>query len=66
MDMKVVLERGEDGYITATVPSLPGCISQGKPEREAMKSIKAAIELHVNSLVGDGLPLSGKKEVKEK
>ena len=66
MDIKVVLEKDEDGYIIATVPSLPGCISQGKNEREAMKNIKEAIELHVKSLVEDGLPLSGKKEHKEK
>lgn len=66
MDIKVVLEKDEDGYIIATVPSLPGCISQGKTEREAMKNIKEAIELHVKSLVEDGLPLNGKKEGKEK
>jgi predicted RNase H-like HicB family nuclease len=66
MDIKVLLEKDEDGYITATVPSLPGCISQGRSEREAMKNIKEAIELHVKSLVEDGLPLSGKRQVKEK
>ena len=66
MDIKIVLEKDEDGYIIATVPSLPGCISQGKTEREAMKNIKEAIELHVKSLAEDGLPISGKKEIKEK
>jgi predicted RNase H-like HicB family nuclease len=66
MDIKVVLEKDEDGYIIATVPSLPGCISQGKTEREAMKNIKEAIELHVKSLAEDGLPISGKKEIKER
>ena len=66
MDIKIILEKDEDGYIIATVPSLPGCISQGKTEREAMKNIKEAIELHVKSLAEDGLPISGKKEIKEK
>ena len=66
MDIKVVLEKDEDGYFIATVPSLPGCISQGKTEREAMKNIKEAIELHVKSLAEDGLPISGKKEIIEK
>jgi len=51
MDIKVVLETDEDGCIIATVPSLPGCISQGKTEREAMKNIKEAIGLHVKSLL---------------
>ena len=66
MDIKVVLEKDEDGYFIATVPSLPGCISQGKTEREAMKNIKEAIALHVKSLAEDGLPISGKKEIIEK
>lgn len=30
IDVKVILEKDEDGYFVATVPSLPGCISQGK------------------------------------
>ncbi|MBI2445277.1 type II toxin-antitoxin system HicB family antitoxin [Candidatus Micrarchaeota archaeon] len=47
MKFKVVLEKDEDGWITATVPSLPGCISQGKTEDEAIKNIRDAIDLHV-------------------
>jgi predicted RNase H-like HicB family nuclease len=65
MDIKVVLERDEDGYVVATVPALPGCISQGKTERQALKNIREAIELHVHTLAEDGIPLSGKKQVKE-
>ncbi|MBI1974077.1 type II toxin-antitoxin system HicB family antitoxin [Candidatus Micrarchaeota archaeon] len=65
MKFKVVLEKDEEGYIVATVPSLPGCISQGKSEEEAMKNIKEAIELHVESLAEDGLPLTPKRNVKE-
>jgi predicted RNase H-like HicB family nuclease len=48
------------------VPSLPGCISQGKTEKDALKNIKEAIELHVKSFAEDGLPLTGKKSVKER
>lgn len=62
MDIKVVLEKDEDGYYIATVPALPGCISQGKTEKQALKNIREAIELHVRSLAEDGLPLSGKKK----
>ncbi len=65
MKFKIVLERGEDGYYTATVPSLPGCISQGKTEDEAKKNIKEAIELHLESLVEDGVPIVKKKDTKE-
>ncbi|MFH0754424.1 MAG: type II toxin-antitoxin system HicB family antitoxin [Candidatus Omnitrophota bacterium] len=45
MKLKVVLEKGEDGYICASCPSLKGCHSQGKTEAEAMKNIKEAILL---------------------
>jgi predicted RNase H-like HicB family nuclease len=58
MDIKVALQKDEDGYIVATVPSLPGCISQGKTEKQALKNIKEAIELHVHSLAEDGIPLN--------
>jgi predicted RNase H-like HicB family nuclease len=36
MDIKIVLDRDEDGWYIATVPSLPGCISQGKTEKDAL------------------------------
>jgi len=65
MDIKVILEKDEDGYFVATVPALPGCISQGKTEKQALKNIAEAIELHIHTLVEDGIPLNGKKHVKE-
>ena len=47
MKIKVVLEKGEDGYIVATVPSFPGCVSQGKTRQEALKNVREAIELYL-------------------
>jgi predicted RNase H-like HicB family nuclease len=41
---QVILTPGEDGYWVAEVPSLPGCISQGKTREEALINIKEAIE----------------------
>lgn len=43
MIFHVILEKAEDGWIVAEVPALPGCISQGKDEREALDNIKEAI-----------------------
>jgi predicted RNase H-like HicB family nuclease len=40
----VVLSRGDDGYWVVEVPSLPGCISQGRSKEEAIGNIKEAIE----------------------
>ena len=43
MNHKVVLKRDEDGWIVAEVPDLPGCVSQGKDEAEALANIHEAI-----------------------
>jgi predicted RNase H-like HicB family nuclease len=37
------LEKAEDGWVVAEVPALPGCVSQGKDEQEALENIKEAI-----------------------
>lgn len=67
LNFKIVLEKDEDGWIIATCPSLPGCISQGKTEKQALKNMKEAIELHIQTLAEDGIPIqpktSNKKEV---
>ena len=47
MKLKVVLEKGEDGFIVAHCPSLKGCWSQGKTEQEAIENIKEAIALYL-------------------
>ncbi|QWR77804.1 type II toxin-antitoxin system HicB family antitoxin [Candidatus Magnetomonas plexicatena] len=39
----VKLEQAEDGWLVAEVPALPGCVSQGKTEEEAIENIKEAI-----------------------
>jgi predicted RNase H-like HicB family nuclease len=39
----VKLEAAEDGWIVAECPALPGCVSQGKDEEEALANIKEAI-----------------------
>jgi len=43
MIFHVELEKAEDGWIVAECPALPGCISQGKDEKEALENIKEAI-----------------------
>ncbi|HHT9116717.1 MAG: type II toxin-antitoxin system HicB family antitoxin [Planctomycetes bacterium] len=45
MKIKVIIEKGEDGYFVARCPSLKSCWSQGKTEKEALKNIREAIEL---------------------
>ncbi len=39
----VTLTQEEDGWIVAECPALPGCVSQGKDEKEALDHIREAI-----------------------
>jgi predicted RNase H-like HicB family nuclease len=36
MNIKVIVEQGEDGYFVAHVPALKSCWSQGKTGEEAL------------------------------
>lgn len=53
----VVLTTQSDGGFTATVPSLPGCISEGDSQKEALKNIKGAIEGYLVVAKKRNLPL---------
>jgi predicted RNase H-like HicB family nuclease len=43
MIFHVTLERAEDDWVVAECPALPGCVSQGRDEKEALENIKEAI-----------------------
>ena len=47
MNVKIVLETGEDGYGVAHVPALKSCWSQGKTREEALQNIREAIDLYL-------------------
>jgi len=44
MLLHVNLEKDEEGWIVAECPVLPGCVTQGKDENEALDNIKEAIQ----------------------
>jgi predicted RNase H-like HicB family nuclease len=50
MKIGVVLHPDTEGGYTVTVPALPGCISEGDTVEEALKNIKEAIELFLESM----------------
>ena len=54
---KVILQKEEDGGYSVYVPALPGCASQGETEQEAMANIKEAIDLYLESLKEEHLPV---------
>ena len=65
MKLKIVLENGMDGYITAYCPALKGCVTQGKTEKEAIKNLREAIELYLEADPMDIILPEGKYKVSE-
>ena len=47
MNLKIVIEPGEDGYFVAHCPALKSCWSQGKTREEALTNIREAIDLYL-------------------
>jgi predicted RNase H-like HicB family nuclease len=57
MRYTVIIEKGrESGYVTYC-PALKGCVSQGRTKGEALKHIKEAMEVYIEALIEDGLPV---------
>jgi predicted RNase H-like HicB family nuclease len=57
MKFRVLIELDEDGAFVAEVPSLPGCISQGKTRDEAVRNAQEAITAYLESLKAHGDPI---------
>src|SRR5438105_7546065 len=67
MRYTVVLEQDPDGGYVVSVPTLPGCVSQGDTRSEALSNIREAIELYVEDCrdAGDPVPTEAGKEFVE-
>jgi len=50
MRYRILIERDEEGVFIAECPALPGCISQGRTRKEALKNIQDAIKGYLESL----------------
>jgi predicted RNase H-like HicB family nuclease len=57
--LRVVLEPSEEGGYTVYVPSLPGCVSKGDTEEEALVNIREAIELYLEPVDDDWIAGEG-------
>ncbi len=52
----VIFEKATSNY-SAYSPDLPGCIATGSTRKEAEENIREAINLHIEGLKEDGLPI---------
>ena len=59
MKLIVTMERDETGMIVVECPAIPGCVSQGKTEEEALANIREAIALCIEARLANGMPRTG-------
>lgn len=52
----IIIEKGEGNY-SAYCPDLPGVVSAGETEEETAELMKEAIELHLEGLKEDRIPI---------
>jgi predicted RNase H-like HicB family nuclease len=58
MKLPVVLERDETGRIVATCAAIPGCVSEGATEADALANVREAIIGCLEVRAAEGMPLS--------
>ena len=58
MKLPVILERDETGMIVTECPAIPGCVSQGRTEDEAIANIREAIVGCLEVRAEEGMPLT--------
>jgi len=52
----IIIEKANDNY-SAYSPDLPGCVATGRTLPEIKRTMQEAIELHIQGLVEDNLPV---------
>ena len=63
MNIKVIVECGDDGYYVAKVPALKGCWSQGKTKEQALQNIREAIDLYLEPEPSAFVQVNGREVV---
>lgn len=58
MKFVVSIDRDEDGMYVAECSAIPGCVSQGKTEQEALSNITEAIKECLEVRAERGMPLT--------
>ena len=56
MRYAIVIEKAEGNY-SAYVPDLPGCVTVGDTVEELIENMREAVEMHLEAIQEDGLPI---------
>lgn len=57
MRLEINVCADDSGGFFVTVPSLPGCVSQGETRKEAIKNIREALTIYILTLQSEGRPI---------
>ena len=52
----IIIEKADENY-SAYSPDLPGCVATGETREETVNKMTEAIEMHLEGLVEDNLPI---------
>ncbi|MCZ6874301.1 MAG: type II toxin-antitoxin system HicB family antitoxin [bacterium] len=52
----VVIEKANENY-SAYSPDFPGCVATGETREDIERNMHEAIQMHVQGLIEDGLPI---------
>ncbi len=52
----VIVEKADNNY-SAYSPDLPGCVATGATRKEAEKNMFEALEMHIQGMLADDLPI---------
>lgn len=58
MKLPVTMYRDEDGWYVVECPVIPGCMSQGVTEAQALENLREAMQLCIEVRQEQGLPLT--------
>ena len=58
MKLLVTIFQDEDGIFVAECPAIPGCVSQGNTEAEAVENVRQAIRECLHVRAERGMPLT--------
>jgi len=58
MRLPITVYQDEDGWYVVECPVIPGCMSQGRTQAEALQNIQEAIQLCLEVRQEQGLPLT--------
>lgn len=53
LDLTILYEDGEEGWIVASIPAVPGALSQGRSREEARENVLDALALMLSPEPGE-------------